>query len=129
MGVAITDLLIELSDPQQHAEFLRDPDGYLANRLSTANDFSAEERVALLSRDIRKIRRYARSTESTDPTEQFNRSTNYDITILDIDEEPMSPLDPHIHGPDAPPPDDAIEGRSQLYVDQNGTFYRAVRSQ
>lgn len=119
MGTAITDLLIELSDPRRYAEFQRDPEVYLADRRLAAKDLTAQDKSALLSRDSRKIRKYARSTESTDPTQQFNRFTKSDVVVDQMGVVAVDVVNPT---------EGAVDGQGVLYVDGNGTFYRAKRA-
>jgi len=119
MATALTDLLIELSDPLRYADFQRDPDAFLAN-----SELNAEERSAFLSRELSKIRRCAKSIESDDPNQQFNRFTNPAL-LVDMPEFVHDPAEVELdHNPSG---QDAVHGRGALYVDQNGTYYRAVR--
>lgn len=115
MGIAITDLLIELSDPRQYAEFARDPERYLVDRRLPTEDFTADVKEALLSRNVAKIWRYALSTESTDPAQQFNRLTGTLEVNVVVDVSNVFVV----------VSDEAVDGQG-LYVDGNGTFYRAV---
>lgn len=124
MGIAITDLLIELSDPRRYAEFQRNPEGFLAQRDGT-EDLTAEDKEALLSRDLRKIRRHARSIESTDPTQQFNIYTKVELVVFEVTEGPLQTPEIHVEPPGTD--NEAIHAKGGLYVDANGTFYRAVR--
>jgi hypothetical protein len=144
MTVALTDLLIEISDPRRYAEFVRDPETFL-----TGWPLSPDDKTALESRNLRKIRGIARSTESIDPMQQFNRSLRArsaqeiavpEIAIPEVNvpeinapevnapdvHDPIEVEPPHIDVPDHDP-DVVASGSGSLFVDINGTYYRAVR--
>ena len=118
MSVAITDLLIELADPKRAADFLKDPTRFL-----DAHELTDAERDAVLSRDLRKLRLLARSIDSDDPNQQFNRFNNPAIVVeLDLVHDPAEVELDH-----SDPGREAVDGRGALYVDANGVYYRAVR--
>src|SRR5258706_12843811 len=124
MSVALTDLLIMLSVPETLAKFQQNPRGFL-----DGVGLSGEEEAALLSGSLASLHARARSTNSDDPNQQFNRSRQLDpeiavepVTVAPSDLEVLPELE--VGGPGGPEP--TIGSKPILFVDREGTLLRAV---
>jgi hypothetical protein len=117
LPLAFTDVLIELSDPQKLALFRRNPEEFLKNKC-----LNAAEKDALLSGDRNLLRLNARSTDSTDESQQFNRILKGNPMIPVVG----GPLEAHIDLNVQAQDQIAIAGSGVLFVDANGALFKAV---
>jgi len=113
MGVAFTDVLIELSRPSARALFKRDPAAYLSGRRLTDDEVSA-----LLKGELGSLFRYAQSTQSSGPSQQFGRHQQANDLLIEID--PVVEL--HTENND----NIAVGALGQVVVDAAGQYYRVV---
>jgi hypothetical protein len=111
MSVALTDILLELADPASLTRFNRDRNAYLEG-----TSLNQEDKDCLLAGDLSRIFLNARSVESDDPDQQFNR---YHAN------EPLIEIDPVVELHLA---NDQITaaGAGMRFIDENGLLYRAV---
>lgn len=113
MSTALTDLLIEISDPVEFKKYTADPEDYMNRR-----GLSDEDRIALLSGDVRKVRWQARSAgydERRNLFIQFKQGNNpesFHIAELHIEI--------HIEHSDLV----AIENQKLTFTDTFGNLFR-----
>lgn len=81
MGVALTDTLIQLADPTARRAFRSDPEAFIADR-----NLSPDEAKALMAGTFAAMFPLAKSTNSDDPHQQFNRYTRPKNVILLVEE-------------------------------------------
>ena len=112
MSVALSEALIELSDPIAFRNFEEDVGGYFSSR-----GLSQEDREVLLSRNGYLFRRRARSSSSAEPSEQFNRLNAPDVVV-----EVSVDLHLVIESNDLV----AVGSPDMLFVDSEGRLYRAL---
>lgn len=119
MSVAFTDVLIDLANPSRMAEFRRDPDAYLKNR-----GLSDQEVQALRSAESGPLWRHARSVETTDPSQQFNRFTEPNDLLIEI--EPIA--EPNFHHEQQN--EMVAETKLGLFVvEEDGRLYRVLQDE
>jgi hypothetical protein len=124
MSLALTDFLIEVSEPARLLLFQKDPGAFMSRF-----DLTEEDKDAIRSRDIWQIRYLARSTDvGADPNQvsQFNGSMN----PAEIEIEPQVEIAP----PDTVvlpnvPNTVAVGSPGTLFADDNGQLYRAVAAE
>ena len=114
MTTALTDVLIDLSDPKRLNDFEADPEGFLA----TIN-LPAAEKKALLARDAKKIYFFAKAIEVADERQQFNRYSDLGLDSLTISELHLEIRVEQSSDISAILPD-------VTFIDENGTLFTAV---
>lgn len=114
MGTALADVLVELSSPKQRAEFKKDPERFLADR-----PLSEKEKDALTNGDLALIWRHAKSVDTEDPSQQFNRLDHRTSDLL-IEIDPVVELHVEHNDLTAAYP----EGAKQTIVDDEGRLFR-----
>ena len=110
MSTALTDALIELSEPENLSRFHADPEPFLARWGLTEGDANA-----LVTGDRIGLRVRARSVDDGDPIQQFNRHGN--TQLIEID--PVVHLDLQAND------NIAATGPGMLFVNEEGTVLRA----
>jgi hypothetical protein len=110
MSLALTDLLIELSDPRALAKFLHDPEAVM-----TSFALSDADKEALRSRSGSRIRAQARSTNDSSAYSQFNGSSE-PRNEIEVDLEIYNESHDQVAEPE----------RGILFVDEKGQTYVAV---
>lgn len=114
MTIELTELIIELASPAQRATFERDPASYPGFA-----SLDQSEQDVLLSGNPFLIRNRARSTVSTDPTQQFNRHFNPDL-VIEVSFDLHLVLESHDMV--------AVGGAGLLFTDADGKLYRAIQA-
>jgi hypothetical protein len=118
MSVEFTDTLIDLSRPSCRAAFSRNPREFLRDR-----GLSDAEQNAILNNNLGAMWRHARSVNSPDPEQQFNRHVAKPDDLL-IEIEPS--LEMHQENVNGLVGEGAIAALGQLIVDDEGRLYRVV---
>jgi len=114
MGVHFADLLIELSSPIKRAEYERDPVAFLGSR-----GITAVEAEALAAEDGSRLWQHARSVESDDPRQQFNR-LSLRVSDLLVEIDPV--VEVHIENNHLTA--EFPEGTQQIVVGKDGRLYK-----
>ena len=114
MTIELTELIIDLASPAQRAIFELDPAGYPGFA-----SLDQSEQEVLLSRNAFLIRNRARSTASTDPTQQFNRHFNPDL-VIEVSFDLHLVLEAHDMV--------AVGGAGLIFADADGKLYRAIKA-
>ena len=113
MSVALTDFLIDVSDPFKLRSFEHDP-----LEFTSSYELGEEEKDAIFSRDVARIRYYARSTSPHDEehsTAQFRGSLNPAV---------LTEIDPTVEIVTESNDQVAIGGHGLLFIDESGHVFR-----
>lgn len=119
MSLALTDLLIDVTDPTRMKMFTSDPEAFMKSF-----GLSDDEKAALRTGTASKIRLHATSVlvKPLDPDEyrQFTsaRAASFNPALVEID--PV--VEVHLQENEQV----AITGRGQLFIDNLGQMYRGV---
>jgi hypothetical protein len=122
MSISLTDVLIDLSEPARQLEFAADPEAF-----TSRYELSPDEKAALISRDSNKLRVFAKSIDTNDESQQFNRllaahagknstNTNMELTVDELHVEISVTSNEQV----------AIAEPDSLFVDGEGRWYRGV---
>ena len=113
MGIPLTDLLVDLSSPKIRAEYDRDPIKFLSSR-----GLSAVELDAVATLNLALIWQHAKSIDTDDSTQQFNRLSRPTADTL-IEIHPVVELHQEINHQTA-----TFPGTEQIMIGEDGRLYR-----